>query len=233
MKFKLLTIFPEMLEAVLDTSILARARKSGAIETQVIDIRPFSQNKHKNTDDAPFGGGAGMVMTPQPTLDALRYACGDGVGFLRFSITDGTNILEEETNEANLYGYFKMPNKSITVNAYFEAGSIPIGHAAVTGVGSVGYQVNYFGVDGLDFGDWHLPGVLEGSYLMADATLAALAPSISKMGTSAINNSTHRWFAERCNVGNAWLFYGGSGSLDYYYVYSAYRCQAVALLNIG
>lgn len=77
MKFKLLTIFPEMLEAVLDTSILARARRSGAIETQVIDIRPFSRNKHKNTDDAPFGGGAGMVMTPQPTLDALRFACGE------------------------------------------------------------------------------------------------------------------------------------------------------------
>ena len=49
-----------------------------------------------------------------------------------------------------------------------------------------------FGVDGLDFGDWHLPGVLEGCYLMADATLAALAPSISKMGTTSINNSTPR-----------------------------------------
>ena len=81
-------------------------------------------------------------LIPDGEYIDLRYACGDGVGFLRFSITDGTNILEEETNEANLYGYFKMPNKSITVNAYFEAGSIPIGHAAVTGVGSVGYQVN-------------------------------------------------------------------------------------------
>ena len=89
-----------------------------------------------------------------------------------------------------------------------------------------------FGVDGLDFGDWHLPGVLEGCYLMADATLAALAPSISKMGTTTITNSTSRWFAERYSVNRAWLFYGDNGALAGYYVDCAYRCQAVALLEI-
>jgi len=89
-----------------------------------------------------------------------------------------------------------------------------------------------FGVEGLDFGDWHLPGVLEGCYLMADATLAALAPSISKMGTTSINNSTYRWFAERYSVNGAWIFYGFSGYLTYNYVNYAYCCQAVALLEI-
>lgn len=77
MTFKILTIFPEMVEAVLSGSILGRARKSGAIRTEVIDIRPFSQNKHKNTDDTPFGGGAGMVMLAQPIADAMRYAMGE------------------------------------------------------------------------------------------------------------------------------------------------------------
>jgi hypothetical protein len=67
---------------------------------------------------------------------------------------------------------------------------------------------------------------------MKDETLAALAPSISKMGTTTINNSTYRWFAERCNVPSAWLFYGGGGSLSYHDVYYRYRCQAVALLKI-
>ncbi len=89
-----------------------------------------------------------------------------------------------------------------------------------------------FGVDGLDFGDWHLPGVAEGTMLMKDETLAALAPSISKMGTTAINNSAHRWFAQRCNVNYAWFFYGNYGNLGYTYVNYGYRCQAVALLEI-
>ena len=89
-----------------------------------------------------------------------------------------------------------------------------------------------FGVDGLDFGDWYLPGVAEGAMLMRDETLAALAPSISKMGTTAINNSAHRWFAQRYNVYGAWFFNGLYSSLAYGNVYGAVRAQAVALLEI-
>ena len=77
MTFKILTIFPQMVEAVLSESILGRARKSGLIQTEVIDIRPFSVSKHKNTDDTPYGGGAGMLMTPQPVFDAMKYAMGE------------------------------------------------------------------------------------------------------------------------------------------------------------
>ena len=89
-----------------------------------------------------------------------------------------------------------------------------------------------FGVDGLDFGDWYLPGAAEGAMLMRDETLAALAPSISKMGTTAINNSTNRWFAQRCNVNHAWYFGGNYGYLGNGGVNGGYRCQAVTLLNI-
>lgn len=89
-----------------------------------------------------------------------------------------------------------------------------------------------FGVDGLDFGDWYLPGVAEGAMLMRDETLASLSPSISKMGTTTINNSTNRWCAQRYSANGAWLFGGGYGSLDGGGVYGAVRCQAVALLEI-
>ena len=89
-----------------------------------------------------------------------------------------------------------------------------------------------FGVDGLDFGDWYLPGVAEGTMLMKDKTLAALAPSISKMGTTAVNNSTTRWFAERYGVYYAWIFYGTYGTLNTNGAFNALRCQAVTLLNI-
>jgi hypothetical protein len=95
-----------------------------------------------------------------------------------------------------------------------------------------GYNRTY-GVDGLDYGDWHLPGVLEGTELMKDACLAALAHSVTKMGTTAINNSTYRRFAERYNVDHAWFFNAFYGYLDNGSVYGAYRSQAVALLKLN
>ncbi len=70
MRIKVLTIFPEMLRAALSESIVGRALEKGLFEVELIDIRAYSQNKHKNTDDYPFGGGAGMVMLAQPIVDA-------------------------------------------------------------------------------------------------------------------------------------------------------------------
>lgn len=72
MKIELLTIFPEMFDSFLNASIIGRARANGLIDVHATDIRPFSASKHKNTDDYPFGGGAGMLMMPQPIADAMR-----------------------------------------------------------------------------------------------------------------------------------------------------------------
>ena len=74
MTVDILTIFPEMFESVFASSILGRAREQGLLDIRLTDIRPFSACKHKNTDDYPFGGGAGMVMTAQPILDAMAAA---------------------------------------------------------------------------------------------------------------------------------------------------------------
>lgn len=76
MKIKILTIFPEMFESVLHASILGRARENGLLQVECVDIRPYSDRKHKNTDDYPFGGGAGMVMLAQPIMDAMDAATG-------------------------------------------------------------------------------------------------------------------------------------------------------------
>lgn len=70
MKVDILTLFPEMF-APLNESIIGRAKNAGKIEINVHDIRLYSKDKHKNCDDYPFGGGAGMVMTPQPIADAI------------------------------------------------------------------------------------------------------------------------------------------------------------------
>lgn len=72
MRIDVLTVFPEMFESVLGNSILARAIEKGLIEVRLHDIRPFSDMKHKNTDDYPFGGGAGMLMTSQPIADCMK-----------------------------------------------------------------------------------------------------------------------------------------------------------------
>ena len=69
-KFDVLTLFPEMFEAVLGGSITGRARKAGLLEMNFINIRDFSKDKHRNTDDYPYSGGGGMLMTPQPIYDA-------------------------------------------------------------------------------------------------------------------------------------------------------------------
>ena len=77
MKIKVFTIFPEMLRPYLSESILGRAIEKGLLEVELIDIRAYSQNKHKNTDDYPFGGGAGMVMLAQPIMDAMQHVTGE------------------------------------------------------------------------------------------------------------------------------------------------------------
>ena len=77
MKITILTIFPEMFQSVLNSSLLGRAREQGLGEVECVDIRPFSDRKHKNTDDYPFGGGAGMVMLAQPIMDAMKHVTGE------------------------------------------------------------------------------------------------------------------------------------------------------------
>ena len=71
MKISVLTIFPEMFEA-LNHSILKRARDKGLFELEIVNIRDYTTNKHRKVDDYPFGGGAGMVMMVQPIFDALE-----------------------------------------------------------------------------------------------------------------------------------------------------------------
>ena len=73
MKIRILTIFPGMLRAAMGESILGRANSAGLVDIDAVDIRPFSQNKHKNTDDYPFGGGAGMLMLAQPIVDCTEF----------------------------------------------------------------------------------------------------------------------------------------------------------------
>jgi tRNA (guanine37-N1)-methyltransferase len=72
MRIDILTLFPEMLEATLATSIVKRAQDGGQVEIHVHDIRNWADNKHRKVDHRPYGGGPGMVMMCQPLHDAVQ-----------------------------------------------------------------------------------------------------------------------------------------------------------------
>lgn len=69
MKIDIMTLFPEMCYSVLDESIIGRARKSGIVEVECHNIRDYANNKHNKVDDAPYGGGMGMVMSAEPIFN--------------------------------------------------------------------------------------------------------------------------------------------------------------------
>ncbi|MBR0137575.1 MAG: tRNA (guanosine(37)-N1)-methyltransferase TrmD [Erysipelotrichaceae bacterium] len=72
MRITILTLFPEMFEGFLNTSIIKKARLKNIVEINVVDFRPFTEDKHTRVDEYPFGGGQGMVLMCQPILDALK-----------------------------------------------------------------------------------------------------------------------------------------------------------------
>ena len=188
----------------------------------------YGTNGAEPTADVPLKAAAGIVkrtaFETSPYCKALRDAYGT---YLNYIHEEYHVVYPQHLGAFALPDGAAMSEKYARMTAPTKAGGEKYKYPALY----YGYNKS-FGVDGLDFGDWHLPGVLEGCYLMADATLAALAPSISKMGTTTINNSTYRWFAQRSYVYFAWLFSGYSGFLNSYNVSSGARCQAVALLEI-
>lgn len=103
MRFDILTLFPEMVENYFQYSILKRAVDSKVIEISTVNPRDYTENKHKKVDDIPYGGGAGMVLMPQPYVDAYS-----SVKKLENSITvmlspQGEPLTDSMVNELSHY----------------------------------------------------------------------------------------------------------------------------------
>ena len=120
------------------------------------------------------------------------------------------------------YGCFGLPDGKTITYTYNDANHPAFQHCA---------GVNY-GVDGLGAGDWYLPGVYEGTALMRDAVLEKVNASMALISGASVSNSSHRWFAQRCNASSAWIFYGGGGSLLGNPVTNELTVQAVVLLEV-
>ena len=71
LRINVVTIFPEFFAGPLGLSIPARAREAGAVEYRIVDLREFTHDRHRTVDDYPYGGGAGMVMKPEPFFEAI------------------------------------------------------------------------------------------------------------------------------------------------------------------
>ncbi len=77
MRIDVITIFPELFDVPLRTSLLGKAVAAGTLEVEVHDLREHGFGKHRSVDDEPYGGGAGMVMRPEPIFAAVEQVAGD------------------------------------------------------------------------------------------------------------------------------------------------------------
>ena len=101
MRIDILTLFPEMCESVLSESIIGRAREKNAVEIHCRQIRDYSKDKHNRVDDAPYGGGMGMIMQPQPIYDCFTALC-EEIGerpYLVYMSPQGKTLTQEKVKE--------------------------------------------------------------------------------------------------------------------------------------
>lgn len=107
MRFDVLTLFPDMFKAVLGDSIIGRAEANGILSFNFVNIRDFSANKHKKTDDYPYSGGGGMLMTPQPVYDAYQSIVGDGEKPHTIFMSPGGKVFNQK-KAVELAGYDRL-----------------------------------------------------------------------------------------------------------------------------
>ncbi|WP_315067414.1 tRNA (guanosine(37)-N1)-methyltransferase TrmD [uncultured Clostridium sp.] len=136
MKISILTLFPEMF-SIFEHSIIGRARENKIIDFDILNIRDFTLNKHKKVDDYPYGGGAGMVMAPQPIVDSIRNAKENNSGKVIFLGPKGKKFnqelakdLSKEDNLIFLCGHYEGIDERVYKHIDME---ISLGDFVLTG----------------------------------------------------------------------------------------------------
>ena len=101
MRIDIMTLFPDMCNAVLSESIIGRARQGGKVEINCVDIRNYTLDKHRRVDDKPYGGGMGMIMAPQPIFDCYK-AISENIGekpHLIYLTPQGKTLTQQRVKE--------------------------------------------------------------------------------------------------------------------------------------
>lgn len=115
MRIDIMTLFPQMCEAVMGESIIGRARNTGKVEINFHQIRDFAVNRRNQVDDTPYGGGAGMLMMPQPIYDCYMKICEETQTkpHLIYMSPCGKTLTQERVKELS-----EMPNVAILCGRY-------------------------------------------------------------------------------------------------------------------
>jgi tRNA (guanine37-N1)-methyltransferase len=157
LRFDVLSLFPKSVDGFAEESILGKAVDQGLIEINSLDLRRWAEGKHRETDDRPFGGGAGMVLKPQPIFDAIEeistehtqviYATPDGEPFT----TKIAKELSGETHLVFLSGHYEGIDQRVRDHAVHR--ELSIGDYVITN-GTLASAVM------IDAISRHIPGVL-------------------------------------------------------------------------
>jgi tRNA (guanine37-N1)-methyltransferase len=99
MRVRVLTIFPELFEPFLSTSLIGRAREKGLLDVRVFDLRGYTEDRHRSVDDEPYGGGGGMVMTAPPWIRAVRAVAEGGTPWRVLLSPQGARLDEAKVRE--------------------------------------------------------------------------------------------------------------------------------------
>lgn len=167
MKIEILTLFPDMF-APLSQSIIGRAECAGIVDINAIDIRKYTADKHFKCDDVPYGGGSGMVMTPQPIVDCVRAVDPDGKARRIYMSPRGRTLsvsiakeLAAETDLLILCGHYEGVDQR---------------------------ALDVCGFEELSIGDYVLSGGELAAMVVVDALLR-FVPGVLGSGTSALTDS--------------------------------------------
>ncbi len=138
MRFDILTLFPDMMRAVLSESIIGRAEKNGILEINCINIRDFAGNKHNSVDDYPYGGGFGMVMQAPPIYRAYESVAGEDKPYTVYMSPQGKVLTQKKAIELSkkdriviLCGHYEGVDERILEEIVDE--EISIGDYVLTG----------------------------------------------------------------------------------------------------
>ena len=170
MKIDFLTLFPEMYEGVIHSSILKKAQEKEAVSFQCVNFREYSTNKHSSVDDYPYGGGAGMVLAPQPIFDAVDTLVGQSDTKPRVILMcpQGERFTQRKAEE------LAKEEHLIFICGHYEGYDERIREHLVT--------------DEISIGDYVLTGGELGSMVVADSVVRLL-PGVLGNTTSKIEDS--------------------------------------------
>ena len=176
MKIDVLTIFPEFFAGVFDFGIIRRAKLAGIVEINVYDIRSFTTDKHRMTDDRPFGGGDGMVLKPEPIFNAVEKITG----------TTEREKYPQGTRVALLTPQGRVFKQSVAKEFADEIEHLVLICGRYEGVDE---RVNEALVtDEISIGDYVLSGGEPAAIIVTDAIIRLL-PNALGSETSAVNDS--------------------------------------------